>query len=134
MSSVLMPSLTVATVLSTTFWAHTFTAEPIKIAVKIRVWAAFPDIVNLPNVIIAYFDSYVKDNFRQTQSQVVKTIDKMFKNVSNYIGSPHASRIFQSIYLTDSKLLKIVIKRLLTNLDDIPICRKKTEQVILAYK
>lgn len=76
----------------------------------------------------------MKDNFRQTQSQAVKTIDKMFKNVSNYIGSPHASRIFQSIYLTDSKLLKIVTKRLLAKLDDIPNCRKKTEQVILAYK
>ena len=134
MSSVLMPSLTVATVLSTTFWVHIFTAEPIKIAVKIKVRSTFPDIVNILSHIIAYFDSYVKDNFRQTTSLAVKTIDKMFKNVSNYLGSPHASRIFQSIYLTDSKLLKIVIKRLLTNLDDIPICRKKTEQVILAYQ
>ena len=70
---------------------------------------------------------------QSNQSQTVKTVDKMFKNVSNYKGKSHVPRVLNPSHLTGSKLLKIVIKRLLENQDDIPVCRKKTEQVIFAH-
>lgn len=43
------------------------------------------------------------------------------------------SSVRQFNHLTGSKLLKIVTKRLHANHDATPVCRKKTEQDILAY-